>query len=86
MRVEVCALFAVALCTAFGASSLGELSYPALTVNDLCARVDRQIAALGDVVMHEEISRYTSLRGKSVKSMNSTRRWRSRMVRIASRR
>jgi hypothetical protein len=67
MRIEACTLFAVALCTAFGASSLSELSYPNLTVNDLCGRVDRQIAALGDIVMHEEISRYTSVRGKSLK-------------------
>ena len=75
MRIERRALFAVVFCAAFGAisadsigaSSMNGLSYPNLTANDLCASVDRQIAALGDIVMHEAISRYTSLRGKSVK-------------------
>ena len=62
MRYEGRALLAV-VCTAFGTMSANDIS----ASSDLCARVDRQIADLGNIVMHEEISRYTSLRGKSVK-------------------
>jgi hypothetical protein len=67
MRIAGWALPAALFCTAFGTISANKVDSSGLTLNDLYARVDRQIAALGDIVMHEEISRYTSLRGKSVK-------------------
>lgn len=38
-----------------------------LTNVDLCARIDRQIAALNNIIMREEVSRYDSVHGREQK-------------------
>jgi hypothetical protein len=43
------------------------ISQPDFSVSELCARLDRQIAALGAIVMHETISRYDTARGRAGK-------------------
>jgi len=54
---------AIAVAVAPDAARPTVISYPGFSVQELCARIDRQITALGGIVMHEEISRYDSARG-----------------------
>lgn len=49
------------------ASSAVGLSLAPLSPTELCARVDEQIAALNNIVMREDISRYESTRGRRSK-------------------
>ncbi|HTA42905.1 MAG TPA: hypothetical protein VK789_10675 [Bryobacteraceae bacterium] len=57
----------VAIMSAWCTPSAYGLSLSPLSPNELCARVDNQIAALSNIVMREEISRYESIHGRKSK-------------------